>query len=198
VTGQVTPDAPDAPDARAVTITVGGMAGTGTSTLSRILADRLGLPYVYTGGLFREEARRRGLTLEAFNALTQQDDAIDRAIDDRQVELLRAGGLILEGRMAGWLAHHHGVPACKVWVVCDDDVRIRRIAHRDGGDVDEQRVRTAIREASELDRYQRYYDADIRDPEAYDLVLDSTHASPQELADRVLAALAATLRPDDA
>lgn len=184
------------PEGRAVTITVGGMAGTGTSTLSRILADRLGLPYVYTGRLFREEAARRGLTLEEFNALTQQDDAIDRAIDDRQVELLHAGGLILEGRMAGWLAHRHGVPACKVWVICDDDVRIGRIAHRDGGDVEEQRERTRRREASELDRYQRYYDADIRDPDGYDVVLDSTATLPEDLADRVIAALTTALCAD--
>jgi len=187
VTDHATSAGPQRP---AVTITVGGMAGTGTSTLSRILAERLGLPYVYTGGLFREEATRRGLTLEEFNALTQADDSIDRAIDDRQVELLRDGGLILEGRMAGWLARRHDVPALKVWVICDDDVRIGRITRRDGGDVEEQRERTRTREASELDRYQRYYDADIRDPEVYDVVLDSTDTSPEELADRVIWTLA--------
>ncbi len=56
------------------TITVGGLAGTGTSTLSRRLAERLGLPYVYTGGLFREEAARRGLTLDEFSQLTRRDE----------------------------------------------------------------------------------------------------------------------------
>ncbi len=171
------------------TITVGGMAGTGTSTLSRRLAERLGLPYVYTGGLFREEAARRGLTLDEFSELTRRDESVDRALDERQLELLTAGGLVLEGRMAGWLAHRHGVPALTVWVTCDEEVRLRRITDRDGGDLEEQRVRTRAREASERDRYRRYYGADIGDLELYDVVLDSTDATPDELVDRVVSAL---------
>lgn len=189
MTEQVTPDHADAAG-RAPTVTVGGLAGTGTSTLCRRLADRLGLPYVYTGGLFRDEATRRGLTLGQLSDLTRQDETIDRALDDRQVELLAGGGLILEGRMAGWLARRHGLHALTVWVVCDEDERLRRITERDGGDIETQRARTRAREASERDRYRRYHGAEIDDVDVYDLVLDSTDASPDELADAVVAALA--------
>jgi CMP/dCMP kinase len=174
---------------RPLTLTVGGLAGTGTSTLCRLLSDRLALPYAYAGGIFREEAARRGLSLAEFNALCQADPAVDRSLDDRQVELLRAGGLVLEGRMAGWLAHHHGLDATRVWVVCDEDERIRRITQRDGDDPEVQRARTREREASELDRFRRYYGAEVTDLALYDLVLDSTDATPEALADTVLAAL---------
>ena len=63
-----------------LTVTVGGMAGTGTSTLCRLLTDLLALPYVYTGGLFREEAARRGLSLAELNELSQEDPGVDRDI----------------------------------------------------------------------------------------------------------------------
>lgn len=172
-----------------LTVTVGGLAGTGTSTLCRLLAARLDLPYTYAGSLFRQEAARRGLSLAEFGQLCQDDPSVDRSLDDRQLELLRAGGVLLEGRMAGWLAEHHRVDAFTVWVVCDEDVRMGRITERDGGDVEEQRARTRTREASEFARFADYHGADLTELSIYDLVLDSTDLAPTELADGVLEAM---------
>lgn len=172
------------------TVTVGGLPGTGTSTLCRLLADRLQLPYTYAGALFREEAKRRGMSLAEFGALCQKDPSIDEALDDRQIFLLKRGNLILEGRLSGWLSQRHRVPALKVWVVCDEKERLRRIVQRDGGDLQSQAEATWAREQSEADRYRRYYGVDLKDTSFYDLVLDSTRAAPEVLADQVLAALA--------
>lgn len=173
----------------ALTITVGGLAGTGTSTLCGLLSERLDLPYEYAGRIFRQEAARRGLTLAQFGALCEQDPAVDRTLDDRQVALMRAGGVLLEGRMAGWLADHHGLDAFSVWVVCDEHERIRRIIEREGGDHAEQRVRTLAREASEQERFLTYHGADLSDLSHYELVLDSTATSPEDLAEQVVARL---------
>lgn len=146
----------------------------------------LGLPYIYAGQLFREEAANRGKTLAEFNAIAQDDDAVDRALDDRQLELLRGGGVIIEGRLAGWLAHRHGIPAFKVWVVCDESERIRRLVERDGGDRRTQEDLMNDRVRREADRYRRYYGADLGDTSFYDLVLDSTSTPPHELRDEIL------------
>lgn len=170
---------------RPLTITIGGLPGTGTSTLCRLLKDRLNVPYTYAGALFREEAARRGLTLAEFGALSQRDPSIDAALDDRQIFLLRRGGLILEGRLSGWLANRHRLPAVKVWVRCDESERIRRIVDRDGGTIEQQADATWAREQSEADRYRRYYGADLADVSFYDLVLDSTHTLPDALAAKV-------------
>lgn len=169
------------------TITIGGRAGTGTSTLARILEERTGLRYVYGGRIFRDAAEARGMSLAEFGKLCEEDPSVDRELDDRQVELLRGGSLILESRLAGWLAHRNGLEAFKVWVVCDEEERIRRITARDGGDTETQTARTSEREASERLRYHRYYRMDLDDLTPYDLVLDSTSVSPEELADEVLA-----------
>ncbi len=174
-----------------LTVTVGGLAGTGTSTLCRLLSANLDLPYTYAGQLFRQEAARRGLSLAEFGALCQEDPAVDRSLDDRQLELLRDGGLLLEGRMAGWLAEHNDVAAFTVWVVCDEDVRMSRIAERDGGDLEEQRAATLEREASEQARFLEYHGADLSDLSIYDLVLDSTDHTPDGLARAVVAEMRA-------
>ncbi|MES2155870.1 MAG: cytidylate kinase family protein [bacterium] len=172
------------------TVTVGGLPGTGTSTLCKLLSERLQMPYHYAGAIFREEARRRGLSLADFGALCQKDPAIDEALDDRQLFLLKRGNLIMEGRLSGWLAHRHRLNALKVWVSCEEKERMRRLVQRDGGDLESQRELTWAREQSEADRYRRYYGVDLKDMAYYDLVLDSTGLKPEELADRVQAALA--------
>ena len=176
------------------TITVGGLPGTGTSTLCKLLAERTKIPYIYAGALFREEARRRGMSLAEFGALCQKDPTIDQALDDRQIGLLKRGDIILEGRLSGWLANRHKVDALTVWITCENKERIRRLVQRDGGTSDEQLKMTEAREASEADRYRRYYGADLNDMSKYDLVLDSTATAPERLLEKVLAALAATPR----
>lgn len=174
---------------RLTTVTVGGLPGTGTTTLSRLLERALELPYIYAGQLFREEAARRGMTLAEFNALAQSDRDVDQALDDRQLELLRGGGVILEGRLSGWLAHRYGIPAFKIWLVADRDERIRRLVERDGDDRETQATLMEDRVTREQDRYGRYYGADLSDLSIYDVVLDSTSTPPDELRERVLAAL---------
>ena len=186
------------PSVRPLTVTVGGLPGTGTSTLCKLLKERLALPYTYAGHLFREEAGRRGLTLAEFGALAQRDPNIDAALDDRQIFLLRKGGLILEGRLSGWLANRHRIPALKVWVVCDEAERLRRIVDRDGGTLESQADATWAREQSEADRYRRYYGADLADTSFYDLVLDSTHTLPDALAKKVQDAVDAHRHHEDA
>jgi len=170
-------------------VTVGGLPGTGTSTLCRLLERELGLPYVYAGQIFRQEAAARGMSLAQLNELALHDDSVDHALDDRQLELLRQGGVILEGRMSGWLAAHNGIPAFKVWLYCDEDERIRRLVDRDGGDFAEQRESTRRRVEQEADRYRRYYGADPDDPSVYDLVMDSGGVEPAELVRRVVEGL---------
>ncbi len=175
---------------RGLTVTVGGLPGTGTTTLCRLLQEQLGIPYTYAGALFREEAKARGMSLAEFGALSQRDPSIDERLDDRQLHMLRKGGLILEGRLSGWLANRHKLPAVKVWVRCDEAERLRRIVDRDGGTLQEQADATWAREQSEADRYRRYYGVDLKDTAFYDLVLDSTHKMPQQLADEVKALVA--------
>lgn len=170
-------------------VTITGPPGSGKSTAGRQVARRLGLDFRSAGELFRSEAARRGLDLEAFSRLAETDEQIDRALDDRMVTLA-APGRLLEARLTGALCRRRGIPCVCLLVTADEDVRYRRLAERDRVPYEAAVRMTRAREASERDRYLRYYGIDLAS-ESPDFAVDSTHDSPDEVARRLVEFLTA-------
>lgn len=162
-------------------VTLSGLPGSGTSTVGRMVASALGLDHFDGGTAFRALAAERGVSLAAFAALAEADDAIDRALDDRLTERARAGQVLLESRLAGWLATRADLVALRVWINCDEEERARRVGGREGDDPARALAHNREREHSERVRYQGYYGIDLTDLSIYDLVLDSTATTPAEL-----------------
>lgn len=162
-------------------ITLSGLPGSGTSTLAKLAAPELGLDHLDGGTAFREAAAEAEMSLADFAALAEQDDSIDRALDDRLTDRARSGDVLLESRLAGWLVTRAHLSALRVWVACADEERARRVGGRDGHDLASGLEQNRAREASERQRYQAYYDIDLRDLSIYDLVLDSSELGPDML-----------------
>ncbi len=168
-------------------ITLSGVPGSGKTTVGKLLAQRLGIPHVYAGDLYRREAQRRGLTLEEFNRECEQDHSIDRQLDQAMAETARAGDVVLEGRLAGYLAARDGLHALKVWLTASDEVRARRVAQRESGDWREIEKVNRARHDSDARRYREIYGFDLGATEVYDVVLSSDDRTPEELADELVA-----------
>jgi cytidylate kinase len=171
-------------------ITISGLPGSGTTTVSRLVADALDLERVPGGEVFRELAREAGMSLAEFGAHAQDHPEIDIELDRRLTERARAGGCVVESRLAGWLTARAELPAVRVWIDCDELVRADRVARRDGTTVEQAVLDSRARADLEHARYRAVYEIDLSDRSAYDLVLDSTKAPPADLA----AAIAAEAR----
>ena len=82
-------------------ITVGGLAGTGTTTTAELLSEKLGIPFVSSGSIFRAMAEEKGMSVLEFSEFAESNDKIDKEIDKRQAELAKSSeNLILEGRLS--------------------------------------------------------------------------------------------------
>jgi len=171
------------------TITISGPPGTGKTTVAKLLEQRLGLLYVYSGELFRQMAKKHRMSLERFGEYCERHREIDEELDQYQLSILRQGNVILEGRLSGWLAHHHHIPALKVLLDASLDVRAGRIVNRERGDKSKRKQEILKREKSEATRYKNYYGADVRDTSLYDVIIDTADKTPEQISELILEAL---------
>ena len=152
-------------------LTVSGPAGSGKSTTAAGLAAALDLDHVSGGDIFRDLADERGYSPVEFNELAEEDGQIDRDLDRRLYEIARdRDGVVLESRLAGWLAPDADF---RLWLDAPVDVRAARIADREEKSVERAREETLRRERSERKRYADYYDIPIDDLSIYDLVVNT-------------------------
>ncbi|HJH29195.1 MAG TPA: cytidylate kinase [Methanosarcinaceae archaeon] len=151
-------------------LSMSGLPGSGTTTVSKLLAKHFGVDLVNAGDVFRGFAKEHGMTLIEFGKLAESDASIDVKIDERQKEIANTrNDIILEGRLAGHMAEN----ALKVWIKSPINVRVKRISGREDASFDVMLDETIKREASEAVRYKEIYDIDIDDLSIYDLVIDS-------------------------
>ena len=160
-------------------ITISGVPGSGKTTVARLLAERLGVPHVYAGDLYRQEAKRRGLSLAAFNALCERDHSIDRNLDADMTARARQGDVVLEGRLAGFLAAANKLDALKVWLDASDETRARRVAERESSDWREVLEVNRVRHESDASRYKAIYGYDLADHGVYDIVPATDTRAPR-------------------
>ncbi len=176
----------------AVTIAISGPIGVGKSTIAQGLARALGLECISAGSVFREIARRRGISLVDVNRLAESDPAIDRDLDRLQAEQARAGPCVVESRLAGWMVEAD----LRVWLDASVEVRAARAAARDGTGVEEARRELLAREGSEWSRYRSLYGIDITDRKPFHVVIDTSRWDADAIVE-ALAALVRRMRPAD-
>jgi len=138
--------------------------------------------YISTGHIFREKAKKSNMNLSNFSDLAEQNPEIDREIDAAQKKILLQDNVILEGRLAGWIAYRNNLPALKIWLDCNQETRIKRIVNREGYTIEIKRDETLKREKSEKKRYQKMYNIDLTNTDIYDLVINTANKKPSEIA----------------
>jgi len=171
-------------------ITISGPAGSGKSTAAAALAEALGSDHVSGGDIFRDLAAERDLSPLELNRQAEEDDQIDRDLDRRLRDIARRrDDLVLESRLAGWMAGDHA--DFRIWLDAPPDVRAERIADREEKAVDVARQETEQRSESEARRYREYYDIDIEELGIYDLALNTARLSPEAVLEVVITTLEA-------
>ena len=169
-----------------VVITISGTPGSGKSTVAELLRNKTGIKYVYSGMIFRTFAEEYNMSLEEFGKFCENNCSVDKKLDSRQVEILKKGDVILEGRLSGWLAYKNNIPALKIAITADLDIRVSRIVKREEGNVKKRKKELIERQRSEEARYKKYYNIVLNDMSIYDLVIDSGDKTPEEIVEIIL------------
>ena len=171
-------------------VAIGGPPGSGKTTVAERFAQAHAYALVSAGFKFRAMAKDRGLDLAAFGRAAEKDPDIDRSLDHAVLEdILRLDSLgrdvIVDGRIQAHLLTLRRVPCLKVLIDAPLEVRAQRIAGRETKDVKAAEREISAREASERLRYQSLYGIDLSDRSVYDLVIDSSDKTPDQIVELV-------------
>lgn len=166
-------------------ITVSGQTGTGSSTIAKLLAEKLGYDYYTSGEMFREMAHEMRMSMEEFEDYADEHTEYDMELDKRQREYgATHDSFVAESRL-GW----HLIPdSYKVMVRADETTRVQRVMQKEGVDEEGAKKHIAERERAAQKRFSQLYGIeDVFGKDNFDLVLDSSDKSPEELADEIAA-----------
>jgi cytidylate kinase len=169
-------------------ISITGDLGSGKSTVSSILCERLKYDYIYTGEIQRRIAAKYNMTTTELNKYSETHPEIDREIDSTFKSLNDSESLIVDSRLAWFF-----IPASfKVFLKTNLFVSAERIA----GDTnrksesyaskEEAAYHIIARKTSENKRYNDLYGADCSDLNNFDLVVDTSFIEPEKVAGVIL------------
>lgn len=169
-------------------ITLSGELGSGKSTVANYLISKMPFRIVSAGLLFRQLAAKHGMSAKEFNEFIESDPKYDHYVDDTMAELGRTDEkIIFDSRMA-W----HFVPqSFKIYLYVDIDTATERIFNDKGrvsesySDKETARQEIIDRRKSELLRYQNFYHCNLDDYSNYDLIVDTSHATRNEVNELV-------------
>lgn len=176
-------------------ITLAGLSGAGKSTIKKALAERLGYTSYSMGDMRAEYAQARGLTADELIARDMETGEADKLVDEFQAELgKREDNFIVDGWMS-WFFIPHSV---KIFLDIDPGEGARRIfqeqqehpdhriderPYKDAADVEETLKKRVLQNQI---RYQRLYGVDFLDHSHYDLVINTTALTPEEVTERII------------
>ena len=169
-------------------VTISGLPGSGSSTLGRGLAQKLGWEYFSGGDFMRSYAIAKGLfdkNNKMHHPATVYSSNFDRQVDySIRKRLTGDSGLIVDSWLSGFLAQKvEG--ALKVLMICSAAaVRVDRIVNRDNVSVEAAKNHIFEREEKNLGKWTRMYrkewqewvgkdKIDFYSPKLYDLVIDT-------------------------
>ncbi len=166
---------------REIRVAISGRSGCGNTTVSRLLAEALDISFI--NFTFRSLSAEMGIPLEDIIERAKHDTSFDRIVDERQVELARSSSCVLGSRLAVWMLKEADL---KVYLTASEEVRAKRILNREGGDFEEIKRFTSLRDAEDNRRYKELYAIDNNEYSFCDLIIDTEQYLPEEIVEIIL------------
>ena len=171
-----------------ICIAISSKSGCGNTTVSRIVAERLGLRHI--NFTFHDMARLKGISFSEMCRLAESDPRYDRELDRRQIEQASAVDCVLASRLAIWLLERADL---KVYLTATIETRARRIATREKRTIAQALEQTQARDLRDRERYRRLYGIDIDHHDIADLTIDTEQGDQFIVAERNTGRAAALL-----
>jgi predicted cytidylate kinase len=166
-------------------ITISGYAGTGKSTVGKILAEKLGYRFLSVGNFTREFAKKEfEMNINEFQAKCKEEPNLDDFVNFKFRDLCNSTKNIVADFRLGF---HFVENSLNILFILSEEEAFKRLAKADRKmeQTDFESIR--IRNENMRHRFIEKFRVDFADENNYHLVIDTGKKTPNEVVKQILA-----------
>lgn len=180
-----------------IVITVGGPGGSGSTTISKMLAKHFGLKHIYAGDIFRKAAKEKDI--EYFEEFLQQiskgGNSLDLEIDRELEQYANRGDIVIDSKVFGALAKEKNIRCdVSIWLDAKLDIKVKRHLAKESIKglsklIRYFQIKGNLKKRYRIDRekYWRLYKIQYEKPSLYyNIVLDTSNMNEVETFNLIL------------
>ena len=168
-------------------ITITGDLYSGKSCAGKAISENLNYTYYTVGELQRKLAVEKGMSITEYNTYVF-NNKLDKEVDDRTIKIGKEkDNFIFDARLA-W----NFIPdSFKIYLKVDIDIAVDRAMNSERGKSEKYSSRAdakehiSIRRQLEVSRFRELYNVDIGRDENYDLVIDTSYITIEEVIEKI-------------
>jgi predicted cytidylate kinase len=165
-------------------ITISGYAGTGKSTVRKILAEKLGYQFLSVGNFTREFAEKEfGMSINEFQEKCEKEPSLDDYVNFKFRDLCNnAENIVADFR----LGFHFVKNSLNVLFTLSEEEAFKRLSKtsRKMEQTDFESIKK--RNENMRHRFIERFGVDFADEKNYDLVIDISKKTPPEITEQIL------------
>lgn len=172
-------------------ITITGSLYSGKSCTAKEISKELNIKYYSVGEIQRKLAEDNDMSIKDYNKF-MDDNNLDCVVDERTKEVgEKENDFIFDGRLAWYF-----IPdSFKIYLYVSIDEAVNRAMNEDRGkaehydNIEEAKRSIEERRSLEIHRFKKLYNIDLADKGNYDIVIDTSQLTLEEVTYEVKSAI---------
>jgi predicted cytidylate kinase len=168
-------------------ITISGYAGTGKSTVGKMLAEKLNCDFLSVGNFTREFAEKEfKMSINEFQIKCKEDPALDDFVNSKFLDVCNSKENIVADFRLGF---HFVENSLDILFILSEKEAFDRLqkANRKMEQTDFESMKKRNKDMRQ--RFIEKYRVDFADENNYDLVIDTSKKTPLEIMEKILTVL---------
>jgi len=169
-------------------ITITGGLYSGKSCVAKVISETMDYTYFSVGELQRKLAVEKGMSIMEYNDYVFHNN-LDYEVDNKTIQIGREkDNFIFDARLAWYF-----IPdSFKIYLKVEIDIAAKRAMTSERGKSEkynsrqEAKQRIIERRRLEISRFKDIYNINIENDSNYDLVIDTSHVTVEEVIEKIL------------